>query len=328
MEHARGASYFPSRPDVVLEPVANEETALAEAIVARKARAVIIGVAHYRGPLYEALARTSAGAGAIISRFGVGHDGIDKALARQHGIVVTNTPGVLDQSVAEYAIWLLGTLARHVSVSEGALRAGQFAGPEGIELAGKTLGIVGCGAIGRRVARIAHYGLSMRVLAADTRPADELACQYRRPLQEVLDDFGLAMYTDDVAAVLAESDAVSLHVPACAQTRHVMNADRLAEMKPGALLLNTARGLVVDESAVYDAILSGRLGGAALDVFENEPYRPLVPEKDLRTLPNVVLTPHIGSNTREATRRMAEASFENVVQFFAGRMDRLTRVDG
>jgi lactate dehydrogenase-like 2-hydroxyacid dehydrogenase len=116
-------------------------------------------------------------------------------------------------------------------------------------------------------------------------------------------------------------------LPANAGTQRFINAARLAWLKPAAMLINTARGAVLDEEALHDALAAGRLAGAALDVFENEPYRPVRPDKDLRQLDNVVLTPHIGSNTREANQRMAEACLANVRAFFAGRLDRLTRVD-
>jgi len=279
------------------EPAPVEEQALADAVTVRSVRAVIVGVAPYRGPLYEALG------GGLIARFGVGHDSINKALARQHGIIVTNTPGALDASVAEHAIWLMGCLARRVSRSEARMCGGEFAGEVGVELCGKTLGILGFGGIGRRVAQIAELGLGMKVLACDLGPGFVSAEELFR-----------------------ESDVVSVHLPSNSDTRHFVNATRLSWMKPSALLVNTARGAVLEEEALYDALVAGRLGGAALDVFENEPYRPVVPGKDLRTLDNVVLTPHIGSNTREANRRMAELCLENVRHFFAGDLDRLTRV--
>jgi phosphoglycerate dehydrogenase-like enzyme len=130
-----------------------------------------------------------------------------------------------------------------------------------------------------------------------------------------------------IERILGQADVVSLHLPATPQTRRLLDAGWLRQMKAGALLINTARGAVLDEAALFDALEERRLGGAALDVFEQEPYRPVAPDKDLRTLENVVLTPHIGSNTREANQRMAVASLQNVRHFLAGRQERLTRVD-
>jgi phosphoglycerate dehydrogenase-like enzyme len=268
------------------EPAPADEQALADAVKARGARVVIVGVAPYRGALYEAVA------GGLIARFGVGHDSINKTLARQHNIIVTNTPGALDASVAELAIWLMGCAAR------------PRGGTAGIELRGKTLGVLGFGKIGKQVAQIAEHGLGMKVLACDVGPGFVSAEELFR-----------------------QSDVVSVHLPSNADTRHFINATRLSWMKPSALLVNTARGAVLDEAALYDALVAGRLSGAALDVFEIEPYQPIAPGKDLRTLDNVVMTPHIGSNTREANRRMAEMSLANVRHFLAGELKQLTRVN-
>jgi phosphoglycerate dehydrogenase-like enzyme len=127
--------------------------------------------------------------------------------------------------------------------------------------------------------------------------------------------------------VLGQADIVSLHLPSTPQTRHLIDADRLGGMRPEALLVNTARGAVLDEIALYDALAAGKLGGAGLDVFENEPYRPAAPGKDLRTLSQVVLTPHVASNTREANDRMARAALANVAGFFEGRIHELSRVE-
>jgi lactate dehydrogenase-like 2-hydroxyacid dehydrogenase len=196
-----------------------------------------------------------------------------------------------------------------------------------VELAGKTLGILGFGVIGRRVARIAHFGFGMRVLAADCRPVREMEEQEGKSIEAVKADLGVDLYTCDLEPVLRESDILSIHLPATEKTGDFINADRISLLKTGALVVNTARGAVVDENALFEALSDGRLGGAALDVFQNEPYQPMTPEKDLRTLPNVVLTPHVASNTREANDRMAKACLDNIANFFNGHIDRLTRVD-
>lgn len=315
-EYRKAEDAFREATDLDCRPAPSAEEELAECIGQAGSRAAIVGVAPYRGSLYQVLGRAGS---SLIARFGVGHDNIDKSLARQHGVAVTNTPGVLDGSVAELAFWLLGCLARRVSRMEARLRAGEFAGEPGVELQGKTLGILGFGAIGRRVAAMGRFGFGMKVIACDQLAPDQAAA--------ALQAAGVERYTNDSQVLLRQSDFVSIHLPAVPVTERFLNATRLGWMKPGALLVNTARGALVDEEALYDALVSGGIGGAALDVFEREPYVPAHPQKDLRTLDHVVLTPHTGSNTREANRRMAEAALENVRCFLAGKHDRLTRVD-
>jgi lactate dehydrogenase-like 2-hydroxyacid dehydrogenase len=299
------------------------ESQLAEVVAGERARAVIVGVERYVGPLYEALGATG---GALIARFGVGHDSVDKVLAREKGILVCNTPGALDLSVAEHVMWLLGSLARGVTAAEASMRKGGFEGRVGREVHGKRLGILGFGNIGRKVAMMAHFGLGMEVWAAGTKTVEELQQFEQRTLVDLQQTCGIGLYTNQVEKVLRECDYISVHLPAIPATRHFINAARLALMKPAACLINTARGWVVDEVALHDALTARQIAGAALDVFENEPYRPVAPEKDLRTLSNIVLTPHIGSNTQEANQRMAEACLANVSHFFAGRIDQITQV--
>ena len=326
-EFAKGESFFGSQKHFVVQSCSREEQLLAEAVLAKKCRAVILGTDRYSGPLYEALGQTGQDAGAIIARHGVGHDGIDKTLARRHKIVVTNTPGVLETSVAEHAVWLMGCLGRYVASLDTAVKAGEFVGQPGIEMRGRSLGIIGFGPIGRRVAAIAHFGFQMRVLAADILPAEELAKQEGKTFEQVKAAYGLSVYTDDLEAVLREADVVSVHVSASPGTLNLFNAQRLSMMKRGALFINTARGSVVDEDALYDVLADSHLGGAALDVFANEPYEPVSPDKDLRTLNNVVLTPHVASNTVESNERMAKACLKNISDFFLNRLNELTRVD-
>lgn len=317
-EFLKGEQVFRAVKECSFQPAPAAERVLATAVAAKRSRVVVVGVERYTGQLYEALGKMGGWRGALIARFGVGHDGINKSLARKNNIVVTNTPGVLDISVAEHTIWLMGCLARNISAMEARFRSGEFTSQTGRELNGKLLGIIGLGGIGRRVAAIAHFGLGMRVIAAGRRPQDRLGA--------TLSELGVERYTNDPDTVFRQADIVSIHLPSNAQTRHFVNAQRLALMKPDAMLINTARGAVLDEGALYDALASGRLAGAALDVYENEPYEPVSPKKDLRTLNNVVLTPHIGSNTIEANERMALACVANVLAFLSGRMDEMTTV--
>jgi len=327
LEHAKGGEVFAGAPGLRILPARPEEAALARAVHEHRARAVILGPARYVGPLYRALGDAAAERGAIIARFGVGHDGVDKALARDHGILVCNTPGALDISVAEHAIWLMGSLARHVCRLAVQLRGGRFDGETGIELHGKRLGILGFGRIGSRVAAMAHAGLAMRVLAAGALTTAELERREGQTLADIRAAYGLELYTTRAEDVLVACDVLSIHLPALPATRRFVNAARLALMRPSALVVNTARGSVLDEDALFDALAEGRLAGAALDVFEHEPYRPVTEGRDLRTLPSVLLTPHIGSDTFEANRRMAESCVANVTRFLAGDLSHLDRVE-
>ena len=339
-EYEKGKETFRAAEGLEVQPAPEDEASLSQAALASDCRAVIVGGTQYLGPLYEALGRTgeagqkpkdvnasSPAPRAIIARFGVGHDGVDKAKARRHRVIVANTPGVLNVSVAEHVLWLIGALARRIPAFDARLRAGRFDALPGDEISGKALGVIGFGAIGRCVARMAHRAFGMRILAVDCRTGADLERSEGRPMDEIQSAYGLEVYTDDAHRVLRQADVVSLHLPATDETRHFINADRLALMKPGAFLVNTARGAVLDEMALYDALTGGRLAGAALDVFETEPYRPVAPDKDLRTLDNVVLTPHVSSNTRESNRRMARACLENIANFFAGRLEKVTRVE-
>lgn len=326
-EYDKGAAVFGEAKTFNLLAADAGEDALADAVRSTGARVVIVGVERYSDALYRALEESAGGKAALIARFGVGHDGVDKALARRRSIVVCNTPGVLDISVAEHAMWLIGTLARNVALLDGQLRHGKFAAGAGIELHGRRLGILGFGRIGRRVAAMAHAGFGMRVVAADTLSIRQLEEQENQPFDELRTRYGLESYGADAEEALRECDVLSIHLAAVAETRHFVNAQRLALMKPSALLVNTARGMVLDEEALYDALAEGRLAGAGLDVFETEPYQPSVASKDLRTLPNTVLTPHIASNTLEANKRMAAASLSNVEHFLADRLDLVSRVD-
>ena len=290
------------------------EAALAEAIRTRGIRHAIIGVERYSGGLYQALAK-----GGVIARFGVGHDGVDKAQATAQGLLCTNTPGALDDSVAEHTINLMFAAARHTVALASRLRSGEWAPQMGTELKDKRLAVIGCGAIGRRVAQVAAYGLGMKVTGCEVSDLDVPRMQR---------EFGFATVVKDFAEAAEAADFVSLHIPSAPATRHFLSRERLGRLRAGAWVVNTARGALVDEEALFDARAGGGLGGAALDVFEKEPYEARSPGKDLRTLANVILTPHISSSTREACDRMAEGALRNIRLAEAGRpeeMDLLNR---
>jgi phosphoglycerate dehydrogenase-like enzyme len=280
--------------------VAGDEPTLAREVLTRGVRYVIVGSVKYSGPLYEALPR-----GGVIARFGVGHDGIDKEKATAAGIFCTNTPSVLDESVAELTMLLILAAARRLDSLTAEMRQGTWnLGPAGIELRGKTLAVIGGGRIGQATARIASQGFGMRTIG------------FRRTAPPEATPFDSS--TTDFATAVRDADFVSLHINAEPANYQFVNRARLALLPSRAWLINTARGSVVDELALYDALAERRLAGAALDVFDREPYVPADPAHDLRTLPNVIPAPHVGSHTREANRGMAERALQNVMRAAEG----------
>jgi phosphoglycerate dehydrogenase-like enzyme len=270
------------------------EVELASAIRSAGARHAIVGTKKYTGDLYAALPR-----GGVLARFGVGHDSIDKVLATEAGILVTNTPGVLDDSVAEHTLALILAAARRIPFLTSRTKAGGWPQQLGYELRNKTLAVIGCGHIGCRVAHMASFGLAMRVIGCEV-------------LDVNLFHVGFTDVVRKFSQAVSEADFVSLHIPSTPQTHHFINRQRLEQLPSKAWLINTARGAVVDEAALFDALREGRIAGAALDVFETEPYLPVSLDKDLRTLENVIMTPHIASSTQEACNHMAKRAIENI----------------
>lgn len=291
--------------DVQVSPPGEPE--LARAIRTFEARAAIVGVERYSGALYEALP-----AGGVISRFGVGHDGIDKARARAARLFVTNTPGVLDGAVAEHVFALLLAVAKRLPAFAEEARQSIWRPALTAEVTGKTLAVIGCGSIGCRVARIAHLGFGMRVVGCDVRDLDARALH---------DRFGIVKLSRCFGETVDGAQYVSLHIPATAENTHFLSRERLGLLAPGATLINTARGTIVDEGALFEALSSGALGAAALDVFEEEPYTPPDETRDLRCLPNVLMTPHMASGTSDACERMAQLALRNVELVLSGRPD-------
>lgn len=243
----------------------------------------------------------------LLANFGVGFNHIDLATAREHGIVVTNTPGVLTEDTADHTMLLMLAVARRAGEGERELRAGRWTGWRpthllGTRVSGKVLGIVGFGRIGQAVATRAHHGFGMRVLYHSRHAAD--ADTERRTG---------ATRSESLDALLRESDFVSLHTPATAETRHLMNAHRLRSMQRHAFLVNTSRGDVVDEEALIAALDDHAIAGAALDVHERE---PLVDPR-LLSRDNVVLLPHLGSATVESRVAMGRRALANIDAFLA-----------
>lgn len=241
----------------------------------------------------------------VVANAAVGFDNIDLAEAKRRDVVITNTPGVLDEATADHTFAMLLACTRRVVEADRFARSGEpwIWGPTmlvGLDVsAGATLGIIGLGRIGRAVARRAR-AFGMRVIASHPR----LEVGTRLDGVEIVDQ----------AVLLATSDVVTLHVPLRPDTRHLIDADALAAMKPGSYLLNAARGGVVDESALIDALRSGHLAGAALDTFEGEP----VINPALRQLDTVVLQPHIGSAGNVTRDNMCRLAVRNVVRVLAG----------
>lgn len=239
----------------------------------------------------------------VVANFGVGYDNIDVDAVRARGVRATNTPDVLTNATAELAVALMLAAARRVVEADAIVRADRWRASEGgdlvgRELAGATVGLIGFGRIARRVAVLLR-GFDVRLLVfSRTRGADSSGVAFRE-----LDD------------LLAASDCVSVHVPLTRETRHLIGAHALAVIRRGAVLVNTSRGAVVDTGALIDALRSGRLAAAGLDVYEDEPDVPA----ELRELPNTVLLPHIGSATVTARDAMARLCAENIIAVMEGR---------
>lgn len=242
----------------------------------------------------------------IAANVAVGFDNIDVAECTKRGVVATNTPGVLDETTADFAWTLMMAVARRLGEGETLARSGNWKGWDldqlvGTDVWGKTLGIVGFGRIGKALARRA-LGFQMKVVYADAVRAPEAVERELRATYRGMTD------------LLTESDFVSVHVPLLPETRGLFDASRFAKMKPTAFLINTSRGPVVDEAALVHALESGQIAGAALDVFEKEPFIHPGLKK-----PNVVLTPHIASASVETRTKMACMAAENVVAVFEGK---------
>ncbi len=245
----------------------------------------------------------------ILANFGVGYDNIATAAATAAGLVVTNTPDVLTEDTADLTLALMLAVARRMGEGEREVRAGRWRGWGPTNLLGarvhqKTLGLVGLGRIGQAVARRAARGFHMRILTYSRRAPDPA----------VLEALG-ATHVPRLDDLLAQSDFVSLHCPATPETRHLIDEPRLLAMRPNAFLINTARGDIVDEQALVQALASGRIAGAGLDVYRDEPHV----SQALLEMDHVVLLPHLGSATVETRIAMGRRAAGNLHAFFSGR---------
>jgi glyoxylate reductase len=243
----------------------------------------------------------------IIANYAVGYDNIDLDAAKEKSIVVTNTPDVLSETVAEFSFALLMSLARRIPEADLFTKAGKYNawGPQllmGGDLHGKTLGIVGLGRIGSLMGHYASEGFSMKVLYSDMKRNEQFEKDCNGEFCETLDD------------LLQKSDFVTLHVPLLPSTKHLINSEKLSMMKADACLINTSRGPVVEEEALIEALENKTIRGAALDVFE---FEPEVSDK-LKEMSNVILTPHIASASMETRYKMAELAADNIIAVLGG----------
>jgi len=242
----------------------------------------------------------------IVARTGAGVDNVDLAAATERGILVCNLVGINSVSVAEHTLSLLLALGKQIPFYDAAVRKGDWQtrrSKASVELEGKALGVAGIGNIGARVAEMCHDALGMKVLAFDPYAKEKFADS----------DY---TFVDDLETLFTESDFITLHLPSLPETKKVVNRDLLGLMKPTAYLINTARGDVVDEEALVEALREGRIAGAGIDVFENEPpggAHPLV------GLSNAILTPHVASLTKEVTVKASVGAAKAIVDYAEGR---------
>jgi glyoxylate reductase len=277
---------------------------LDEASIRRAAEGCVGIVSQLMDPIRETVLSTPGLK--IVSNVAVGFDNIDVPTATAHKVMVTNTPGVLDDATADFAFTLLMTAARRIVEADSFTRQGRFRGWAidmmlGADVHGATLGLIGVGRIGRGVAHRAK-GFNMRVLYYDPQPLPPDAER----------DLGATRV--DLGRLLAESDFVSVHVPLTQETHHLLSTPQFATMKPTAILINTSRGPVVDEAALVEALTARKIAGAALDVYEREPavHPGLIP------MPNVVLAPHIASATVRTRSEMSAMAARNMATAIRG----------
>ena len=296
--HQSGVDVFDDRFDV---KVASDPSAATVIKEIQGVEGVVVRTAPFTREIIEAAKDLK-----VIARHGVGVDNIDIQAATEHGILVLNTPDANAVSVAEHAILAMGMVAKRAIPMDKGTRASQWEirnEYKAIDLDGKVLGLIGIGRIGSLVAKKAQGAFNMRVIAYDP---------YAKP--EVAKALGVELVSSR-EQVFREADVVSLHTPLTPETRHLINASVLATMKPGALLVNFSRGEVVDEAALYTALTTGVIAGAALDVFEQEPPQA---DNPLFRLENVVLSPHSAALTNECVQRMATGAARGVRDVLTG----------
>jgi len=293
--HAAGWETLKRETDAVAWP-GQEKQPLTEAVT--DVQAVLVRVAKLSADVIKAAKKLK-----IIGKHGVGYDNIDIPAATASGVIVTNTPLANSTSVAEHALALLLAVARRIGETERDLTRGTMRTQkvyQGMELSGKVMGVIGLGSAGLRLARMTGQGLGMRVLGFDP---------YKVPWPDGIE------HCTDLDPLLRQADFISIHVPLTKETTNLIGTVALPKMKPTAILVNTARGGIVDEAAVAEAVKAGRLAGAGLDVVVEEPLKPSHP---LNGVPNIILTPHMAGVTEEAMMRMAQDSAEDILRVLRG----------
>jgi D-3-phosphoglycerate dehydrogenase / 2-oxoglutarate reductase len=293
--HQIGRETLQDAAEVVTWP-GEEQQPLIDAV--RGVQGILVRVAKLSPDVIRAAAKLK-----VIGKHGVGYDNIDIATATACRVLVTNTPLANSTSVAEHALALLLAVARRIGESDRDLARGSVRGQkiyQGSELSGKVMGVIGLGSAGLRLARMTANGFGMRVLGFDP---------YKDPWPEGIE------HCTSLEPLLRQSDFLSIHVPLTKETRNLIDATTLRLLKPTAVLVNTARGGIVDEGAVAEALTAEHLGGAGLDVVVDEPLKATHP---LNGVPNLILTPHIAGVTEEAMMRMARDSAEEIVRVLRG----------
>lgn len=265
------------------------------------ADALLVRTAPYPAEVFEAAKKLK-----VMARYGAGVDNIDLDAATKHGVQVCNAPIANSNSVAEHTFMLLLACAKNLIIQDKACRRGDFESrnrTKGVEVDGKTLGLIGCGHIGRLVAQKAALGFGMKVIGYDAYAKQENMPEYIQLM-------------DTPQEVYRQADFLSLHVPLTPDTRNMVNKEVFAMMKPTAVVLNCARGGVINEADLYQAVVDGTIAGAGLDVFEDEPLNPKNP---LYTLDKVIVTPHDAALTFEAADRMGLHAAQGIVEVLQGK---------
>ncbi len=309
-----GLKMLKARADIQLE-VYEENKKIPVGILKSRAKGADVILSLLTDRIDDSVMRAAGKQLKMIANYAVGFDNIDLEAAKKRGIMVTNARAPeVSETVAEHAIALIFALARRIVETDTFTRAGKYKGwgPKmflGIDVQGKTLGIIGGGAIGEALARRMHAGFGVKILYNDVKPNEKFE-----------KDFGAEFKEKD--ELLKHSDFVSIHVPLLPSTRHLISERELKLMKKTAYLINTSRGPIVDEKALVVALSHGDIAGAGLDVYECEPLIDCDPTDtyELRKLPNVVLTPHTASASIEARQAMSRAAAENILAFLDGKM--------
>lgn len=262
------------------------------------ANCFVIGAENYSRSFYESIKPGSA-----VIRYGVGYNAIPIDICIKRDIAVGYTPGTLTDSVAEHTFAMMLAMNRNIVKLDASMKNNHWQGVTGMELKDKTLAVLGLGQIGKAVARIAKFGFGMKVSAFDVIP-------------QIDSDF-VDYYSNDFELVVKDADIITIHMAVMPSTKGFINRERIEMCKVGVQFINISRGDLVDEKALFEALKIKKISAAALDVFVNEPYVP-TQEADFRKLDNVVLTPHCGSNTKEASNRMAKLVIKNILSYAQG----------